>query len=353
MTQRSIRVVVADDSALAREMLVQILASDPGIEVAGVAADGQEAVELVASVRPDLVTMDIHMPRMDGLAAIEHIMAYTPVPILVVSSSVYGEGVGRAFDALEAGALEVMRKPEPRDWADLQEIAADLIRRVKLLSRVPVITHLRGRRGARSTTTAGAGAAAGNAVTPPEVVAIGSSTGGPSALLNVLGRLPATYPLPILVAQHIADGFIPGLVAWLDAGCQMRVVVAEAGMPILPGVAYFAPTGVNLTLERRHLRLSEPEAGQLHVPSADTLLGSVARSSGSAAIGVILTGMGADGAHGLKLMHDAGATTIAQDEETSTVFGMPKAAVERGAVSRVLPVDDIPAELERLAVRSG
>jgi len=351
VTQRTIRVVVADDSALAREMLVQILASDPQIEVAGVATDGQEAVELVASARPDLVTMDIHMPRMDGLAAIEHIMAYTPVPILVVSSSVYGEGVGRAFDALEAGALEVMRKPEPRDWADLQEIAADLIRRVKLLSRVPVITHLRGRRGARSASVEGAGAAAGTTAVPPEVVAIGSSTGGPSALLSVLGRLPADYPLPILVAQHIADGFVPGLVEWLDAGCQMRVVVAEAGMTVLPGVAYFAPTGANLTLERRRLCLHEPGEGQLHVPSADTLLESVAHSCGPAAIGVILTGMGADGARGLKLLRDAGATTIAQDEETSTVFGMPKAAIERGAVSRVLPVHEIAAELERLAVR--
>ncbi|MDF1543087.1 MAG: chemotaxis-specific protein-glutamate methyltransferase CheB [Anaerosomatales bacterium] len=350
MTQRTIRVVVADDSALAREMLVQILASDPQIEVAGVATDGQEAVELVASERPDLVTMDIHMPRMDGLAAIEHIMAYTPVPILVVSSSVYGQGVGRAFDALEAGALEVMRKPEPRDWADLQEIAADLIRRVKLLSRVPVITHLRGRRGARSASVERADSAGTTAI-PPEVVAIGSSTGGPSALLSVLGRLPADYPLPILVAQHIADGFVPGLVAWLDAGCQMRVVVAGAGMTVLPGVAYFAPTGANLTLERRRLCLHEPEEGQLHVPSADTLLESVAHSCGPAAIGVILTGMGADGARGLKLMRDAGATTIAQDEETSTVFGMPKAAVEREAVSLVLPVHEIPAELERLAVR--
>jgi two-component system, chemotaxis family, protein-glutamate methylesterase/glutaminase len=348
VTQRAIRVLVADDSALAREMLVQILDSDDEIEIVGVAADGQEAVDLVASARPDLVTMDIHMPRMDGLKAIESIMAFSPVPILVVSSSVYGEGVGRAFDALEAGALEVMKKPEPRDWADLQDIAADLIRRVKLLSRIPVITHLRGKRAARPVVVAEPGTETNAAGARPEIVAIGSSTGGPSALLNVLGRLPTDYPLPILVAQHIAEGFVPGLVAWLDAGCKIRVVVAQDRMPVLPGVAYFAPTGVNLTLERHRLRLNEPKAGQLYVPSADTLFESVTHSRGPAAIGVILTGMGADGAGGLKLMRDAGATTIAQDEETSTVFGMPKAAAERGAASLVLPVHDIAAELERL-----
>lgn len=353
MTKRAIRVLVADDSALAREMLVQILASDDGIEVVGAATDGQEAVELVASERPDLVTMDIHMPRMDGLKAIESIMAFTPVPILVVSSSVYGEGVGRAFDALEAGALEVMKKPEPRDWADLQEIAADLIRRVKLLSRVPVITHLSGKRAARPAGAAAHDNAAPGAEVRPEVVAIGSSTGGPSALLNVLGRLPAGYPLPILVAQHIAEGFVPGLVAWLDAGCRIRAVVAEDGMPVLPGVAYFAPTGANLTLRRHKLHLHEPGDGQLYIPSADTLFESVTRSAGPAAIGVILTGMGADGAAGLKLMRDAGATTIAQDEGTSTVFGMPKAAAERGAASVVLPVHDIAAELERLVSATG
>ena len=339
--------LVADDSAVAREMLAQILASDDGIEVAGLATDGAEAVELTAELRPDLVTMDIHMPRIDGLKAIEHIMAFTPVPVLVVSSSVYGEGIGRAFDALDAGALEVMRKPEPRDWADLQDIAADIISRVKMLSRVPVITHVRGIRASRPSAVSGGRGGAETKVRPG-IAAIGSSTGGPSALLNVLGRLPADFPLPVLVAQHIADGFVPGLVGWLDAGCPMRVVVAQDGMPVLPGVAYLAPTGSNLTFGDGTMRLHEPGAGQLHVPSADTLFESVAASCGAGAVGIILTGMGADGAAGLKVMRDAGAITIAQDEETSTVFGMPKAAVNLGAVSVVLPVHDIAAELERI-----
>jgi two-component system, chemotaxis family, protein-glutamate methylesterase/glutaminase len=287
------------------------------------------------------------MPRVDGLRAIEHIMAFSPVPVLVVSASVYGEGVGRAFDALDAGALEVMKKPEPRDWADLSDIAADIIARVKLLSRVPVVTHVRGIRATRPDRPGSEPGAGHDAATRPEVVAIGSSTGGPSALLNVLGRLPADFPLPVLVAQHIAEGFIPGLVAWLDAGCKMRVCVAEDGMPVLPGMAYLAPTGVNLTFDGRRMRLTTPSAGQIHVPSADALFESVAAACGSHGIGVILTGMGADGARGLKAMHDEGAATIAQDEATSTVFGMPKTAIEMGAAGTVLPVHEIAAELER------
>ncbi len=350
MGDSAIRVVVADDSAVAREMLVQILASDPRIEVVGTAADGQEAIDLVTALRPDLVTMDIHMPRVDGLRAIEHIMAFSPVPVLVVSASVRGEGVGRAFDALDAGALEVMKKPEPRDWADLSAIAEDIIARVKLLSRVPVVTHVRGIRATRTGHEAACSAADTGRLVLPEVVAIGSSTGGPSALLNVLGRLPGEFPLPVLVAQHIAEGFIPGLVAWLDAGCKIRAVVAEDGMPVLPSVAYFSPTGVNLTFDGRRLHLREPGSGQIHVPSADALFDSVASTCGSGGIGVILTGMGADGARGLKAMSDAGCATIVQDEATSTVFGMPKAAIDVGAAGCVLPVHEIAAELER-AVR--
>lgn len=348
-----IRVLIADDSLVAREMLAQILGSDPGIEVVGQASDGEQAVEAVGRLRPDVVTMDIHMPRMDGLVATERIMAYTPTPILVVSSSVHGEGVGRAFDALQAGALEVMKKPEPRDWAELQRIGDELIRRVKLISRVPVITHLRGRRPSARAGEGGPGAAPEQA--PPggrAIVAIGSSTGGPSALLSVLGALPADFPVPVVVAQHIADGFVPGLVSWLDSNCALRIVEAEQGRDVLPGTAYFAPTGRNLEMEGFVARFSDPLEGQLYIPSADSLFASVARSFSRRAVGVILTGMGADGAEGLRSMRHAGAATIAQDELTSTVFGMPRAAAENGAVDRVLPVERI-AEAIRTLVAGG
>jgi len=341
-----IRVVVVDDSLVAREMLAQILATDPAIEVVGMAVDGQQGVDMVARLRPDLVTMDIHMPKMDGLEATERIMAFTPTPILVVSSSVYGEGMGRAFDALTAGALEVIKKPEPRDWADLERIGREVIRKVKILAKVRVITHIRGRHTSmeRSAFRVPPKATGGRSI-----VAIGSSTGGPSALMTVLGPLPAAFPLPIVIAQHIADGFIPGLVGWLNDGCSIAVKAAVDGGPLEPGVAHFAPTGRNLKVSGGAAHFAAPEKGQLYIPSADTLLSSVAESHAAHGIGVLLTGMGADGARGLKAMRDAGAATIAQDEETSTVFGMPKSAIDMGAAGRVLAVQDVADEILRLA----
>ncbi len=218
--KKHVRVLIADDSLVAREMLATILSSDPEIEVVGQAVDGEEAVAMVARLRPDLVTMDIHMPKLDGLRATEKIMAYTPTPILVVSSSVRGEGVGSAFDALALGALEVIKKPEPRDWADLEKIGREVIRKVKVLANVRVITHIRGRHASREAHAARAHGVAGGR----SIVAIGSSTGGPSALLAVLGRLPKELKVPVVVAQHIADGFVPGLVSWLNAGCSIDVV---------------------------------------------------------------------------------------------------------------------------------
>ncbi len=351
MIARKIRVLIAEDSVVAREMLAQILSSDEDIEVVGMAVNGEEAVSMTAELRPDLVTMDIHMPAMDGLVATEKIMAFTPTPILVVSSSVHGEGIGRAFDALESGALEVIKKPAPSDWKDLEHIGRDVIRRVKMLSRVRVITHIKGKRDRRAISSPSRTSfdEAAHGLETRSLVAIGSSTGGPSALLGILGRLPAGLPVPIVVAQHIADGFIPGLVSWLNAGSQLRVSAAAEGETVLPGVAYIAPTGLNLSMDGVTMRLGEPFAGQLYVPSADTLFDSVARSVGRSAIGVILTGMGADGALGLKAMHDAGAATIAQDEESSTVYGMPRAAAELGAADDILPIERIASRIEQLA----
>jgi two-component system, chemotaxis family, protein-glutamate methylesterase/glutaminase len=343
VTPNRIRVVIVDDSLVAREMLSQILSSDPEIEVVGTAGDGQAGVEMVAKLRPDLVTMDIHMPRMDGLDAVENIMAYTPTPVLVVSSSVHGEGLGGAFEALTAGALEVMKKPEPKDWEDLERIGREIIRKVKLLSRVKVITHIRGRKRMGTSTPAPAAVSAPPSKAVISLVAIGSSTGGPSALMTLLSGLPKAFPVPVLIAQHIADGFIPGLVEWLDGGCAINVRAAVDGQSVEPGVAYLAPTGNNLEFDGHRTHFTAPKPGQLYIPSADTLFGSVAKSLRSQAVGVILTGMGNDGARGLKSMHDAGAKTIGQDEATSTVYGMPRAAAELGAVDRALPIDKIGA----------
>ncbi len=343
-----VRVLIVDDSLVSREMLAQILSTDSDIEVVGTARDGQEAVEAAAELKPDLITMDIHMPKMDGLAATERIMAYTPTPILVVSSSVHGEGMGRAFDALEVGALEVIKKPEPRDWADLDRIGKEVIRKVKLLSKVRVITHIKGRHRTRTPSKAARIGAPVSAPTLRPLVAVGSSTGGPSALLDILSRLPSAFPASIVIAQHIADGFVPGLVSWLNSGSRIKVEPAVDGADVEPGIAYLAPTGSNLAMDGRTMRFKEPYSEELYIPSADVLFDSVARSFRSRAVGVVLTGMGSDGADGLKAMADKGATTIAQSEETCTVYGMPKAAVERGAVKKVAPIQEIAALIERL-----
>lgn len=346
MAPRRIRVVIVDDSLVAREMLAQILSSDPEIEIVGQAGNGADGVDLVGELKPDLVTMDIHMPKMDGLTAVEQIMAYTPTPILVVSSSVHEEGIGSAFEALKAGALEVMKKPEPKDWEDLERIGREFIRKVKMLSRVKVITHVAGRRSARHEPSRPSLPSAGPA--GYALVAIGSSTGGPSALMTVLGGLPKEFPVPILVAQHMADGFIPGLVAWLRTGCKVGVSEATDGLAPEAGVAYLAPTGLNLVFDGARMRFDKPKSGQLYIPSADTLFSSVATSIRGRGVGVILTGMGNDGAVGLKAMRDAGAATIAQDESTSTVWGMPRAAAELGAAGAVLPVEEIAGAIAGL-----
>jgi len=348
---KAIRVLVVDDSVVARDMLAHLLASDPEIEIAGTAANGQEAVESVARLHPDLVTMDIHMPAMDGLEATERIMAYTPTPIMVVSSSVYGEGMGSAFDALSLGALEVVRKPELVDRKGFESARKELVRSAKILSRVKVVTHLGGRRASprrRRDRSSGAVALRPARRGPVSLVAIGSSTGGPAALLSILGRLPGHFPAPLVVTQHIADGFVPGLVNWLDEGCTISVVAATDGMPIEPGAAYFAATGINMEVDGDVVRFTPPRPEQLYVPSADTLFASVAGSRGANTAGVLLTGMGADGATGLAAMRDAGAATIAQDEATSRIFGMPKAAIDAGAADVILAVDEIADELVRL-----
>lgn len=349
VARSKVRVVIADDSLVAREMLSTILTSDPDIEVVGLAKNGTEAVDLVGRLRPDLITMDIHMPEMDGLEAIEKIMAFHPTPILVVSSSVHGEGIGLAFDALDLGALEVIKKPEPRDWADLEHIGSEVLRKVKILARVKVITHIRGRRERRERIEAAVHAG----VRECALVAIGSSTGGPSALLSIFEQLPADFPVPIVVAQHIADGFVPGLVSWLNAGSKIEIIAAEEGMIPHSGAAYISPTGVNITFDGKALALRQPTPEQLYIPSADTLFESAAKAYGNRCIGVILTGMGADGARGLKHLHSRGAVTIAQDEATCVVYGMPKAAIDMGAADRVLPIGAIGTALIELLGQSA
>lgn len=324
-------------------MLSQILESDPDIAVAGVARDGAEAVELTKQLRPNLVTMDIHMPKLDGVSATEEIMAYVPTPILVVSSSVRADQTGPAFDAMAAGALDVLKKPEPRDWSELDRLGSDLISKVKILARVRVVTHLKGRLkeiGAKVRAPAAPVVTVGR-----QVLAIGSSTGGPSALQSVLAGLPEAFEPAVLVAQHIAEGFIPGLVDWLAGQCALPVSQACDGEPVVGGRILIAPTVGHMCVGSGHVEIVKPKPQDLYRPSCNVLFESVARVYRGHAVGVILTGMGSDGAQGLKALHDAGGYTIAQDEETSVIYGMPKAAVELGAVDVVAPIDRIAEEV--------
>jgi two-component system chemotaxis response regulator CheB len=331
-----VRVLVAEDSLTIRKRLVEVLSEDPGIEVVAEAADGKEAIELCERLRPDVVTLDMMMPVMTGVAATEHIMAYCPTPILVVSSSTNRGELYRTYDALAAGAIDVLDKPRGDALDGAWE--ARLRAAVKLVSRIKVITHLRG----RSVASARAAAPPVTARVPLQALALGGSTGSPGVVVEILRDLPSDFPLPVLLVVHINEPFGKAFAEWLDAQLSVRVRYACDGEPLPrgPGVL-MAPPGRHLVLERGALRLEDGPERFSCKPSVDVLFSSLARALGPAALGCLLTGMGKDGAEGLLAMRRAGAPTVAQDEATSVVFGMPREAILLGAAERVLPRQEI------------
>jgi two-component system chemotaxis response regulator CheB len=334
--ERPIRVLVADDSELFRELLSRVIAADPAFEVVAAAADGNAAAAAARMLKPDVITMDLNMPDADGFSGIARIMAETPTPILVLTAN-KAEVVG--FRALSLGALDIVEKPAAS--ADLDDYGAQIRSRLKLLAGVKVIRHLRGLRGARARLPA---ATAGRI----ELVVIGASLGGPRALATLLRGLPSTFPAPIAIVQHIADGFTEGLAGWLQQESKLQVREARDGAPLEPGCVLLAPSGAHLLVAEGAVRLSDAAPVDTFKPSVTPLFASAARSYGPRACGVLLTGMGRDGAVGLKALKDAGAQTLAQDEASSAVFGMPKAAIDLGAVGRVLALEDIPRALVEL-----
>ncbi|MCU1450657.1 MAG: cheB [Acidimicrobiales bacterium] len=343
-----IRVLVAEDSATARELLIQVLTADPEIEVVGVARDGVEAVALTSSLRPDLVTMDIHMPRLDGLAATQEIMCATPTPIVIVTGSHRVNEVQASMDTLRSGALEVLEKPPAPGSPGFAAAAERLVSVVKAMARVKVVRHWRHAvvPGPAATMPPPPSAPGG---VRARVVAIASSTGGPAALQHVLAGLPADFPAPILVAQHITVGFTEGLAAWLGSVSPLRVKVADHGETIAGGTLYVAPDDRHLGVTQRgvvSLSSAAPVGG--FRPSASYLFESVANAFGASALAVILTGMGEDGVLGLRAVVQAGGRVIAQDETSSVVFGMPRAAIESGLAHMVLPLDQIAQRLASL-----
>lgn len=346
-----IRVLVVEDSPVARELLVYILGSDPEIQVIGTANDGEEAVEAVMRKKPDVITMDIHMPIMNGLVATRRIMETHPVPIVIVSGSRNVKEVETTFQAMEAGALAVVEKPKGIGHPDYEATAKELIQTVKLMSEVKVV-----RRWPRYRSDAEApvfsrpeGADIKRIREEIGIIAIGASTGGPVVIQTILSSLPKDFPVPLLIVQHMTAGFVKGMAAWIGQSSGFPMHVASNGEYILPGHAYIAPDGFHMGIEngnRIALGTDGPESGLR--PSVSYLFRSVANVYGRHAVGVLLTGMGKDGAEELKMMKDKGAITIVQDENSSVIFGMPKAAIELDAATYVLSSDRIAAALTSL-----
>jgi len=349
------RVLVVDDSLTARKHLVEVLNADPELEVAGEAEDGKRAIELCRALRPDVITLDMMLPVMSGVAVTEYVMAYCPTPILIVSSSTNRGELYKTYDALAAGAVDVFEKPSGNAPDGFWE--RGLVSSVKIVSRIRVITHIRGKLGSvgRPPVCKFNGTPANDPV-QREIIAIGGSTGGPAAIVEILRALPSGFPVPILLVIHMGEPFSAAFAEWLDGLSPLRVRYATdcEPMPELGQTGMImAPPGFHLAVQYGKLRLTRgPERNSCR-PSVDVLFESLARELGNRTAACLLTGMGRDGAAGLLALRHAGALTIAQDEASSVVFGMPKEAIQIGAAVRVLPLDQIAPALATVAREPG
>jgi two-component system chemotaxis response regulator CheB len=326
-----IRVVIADDMSASLALLEGVFGMEPGFEVAGRAKDGKEAVALTEKLRPDLVTMDIEMPVMNGFDATLEIMTRFPTPIVIVSGQ-DTSSVAFSLNAMKAGALAVVPKPPAPGSPEFQAQARHLLTMARAMAGVKLLPRVQ-----PAQPAAPAGAVRGRS--RARVIAIAASTGGPPALSRILSELPADFRAPLLVVQHIAEGFAEGLAKWLGASSKLRVKVAEHGEPLAPGTVYLAPDRRHLGVSGERVELSDAPPVEGFKPSGSHLFESVARSFGPAALGLILTGMGKDGVRGLAALRAAGGTVVAQDEQTSVIYGMNGEAVLGGLTDEVLPLD--------------
>lgn len=341
-----IKILICEDSQVIATLLKIIFEREPDFEVVGHARNGRECVQMAHNLKPDLITMDIFMPVMDGFEATRIIMSTEPVPIVVISSSVDNEEIKTTFRAIEEGALSVIKKPYGISHRDFEAIRRELVETVRAMAEIKVLRR-------RSTSRSHAADIAKIASVQPtrtcELVAIGCSTGGPQVLQQVLSSLPKDFPVPIVIAQHISSGFIGGLVSWLGGHTLLRVKEAQQGELLLAGTVYFAPDDYHLLITRNsdglvaQLKQDPPVDG--FRPSASSLLKSAAKTCAKSTIGAIFTGMGCDGADGLLALRRAGGHTIVQDAESAVVFGMPGAAIALDAVDEMVKLDKIAAYL--------
>lgn len=341
-----IRVMIVEDSASVREMLVFAFASEPDIEIAGVAHDGQEAVDLVVKLKPDIILMDINMPRLNGYEAAQKIMQENPVPILLMSATWDINEVEKIVKSMHIGVLGVYEKPYGPGHPHFQELYNKLLLDLRLMSDVKVIR----RWNHADKYSKGVFKSLQKIECPHScsVVLIGSSTGGPPILHTILKALPRDYPLPILVAQHMSCEFIESFIEWLNGECALHVKKAQEGEKVLGGTVYIAPAKYHLALKKRRITLIKAEEDELIIPSVSKLFDSVIQDNPAESVAILLSGMGSDGAQEMKKFKDAGAITIGQNEATSVVFGMANEAIKQGGIEFVLSPDGITELLQSI-----
>lgn len=347
--KQKIKVLVVDDSLSVLDLLTYILHSDPQIEVIGTALTGKRALKfLEENNKPDIITMDMAMPEMNGLETTRIIMESDPIPIIIVSASWSPSEVDDTYRALEAGAVSVMAKPRGIGHPDHIRMAMELINAVKTMSAVKLVKRW-SKQKKEKPEPAREIPWKEQIKTEIKVIAIGASTGGPPVIHTILSKLPKNLPVPMLIVQHIARGFLPGLKDWLMKATGYPVHVATNGEKLVPGICFIAPNDFQMEVTANDtIQLGNCDPGSILCPSVSSLFQSVAEIYGEHAMGILLTGMGKDGARELKVMRDKGAVTIAQDEASSVIYGMPGEAVKLGAAKYVMPPDQIVATIIKL-----
>jgi two-component system chemotaxis response regulator CheB len=332
---KKIRVLIVEDSSVVAQLLRQIVGADPRFEIVATVPSAEEALALLRRQSADVISLDIRLPGMNGLEATRQIMRNAPTPIVVCSASVESDELNITMNALRAGALAVVEKPVGSTRADYERIAGTYCTQLAIMSEVKVV------RQRAAPPAAVARPQPGVPGGPLRVLGIGASTGGPNAVVQVLKDLGADFPLPMLIVQHMMPSFLLGFVSWLDGAVPGHALIAQHGVIPVPGTAYLAPADFHLRIDGDRLRLTQAAPVSLQRPSATVMFQSMAETVGSAGVGVLLTGMGDDGADGLLELRRTGGYTIAEHESTAVVYGMPKAAVDRGAACESVPLHGI------------